>query len=310
MRIAHLSDLHVLALEGVPAARFANKRLTGYANLRFKRNHAHRSSYVRSILREIRSAAIDHVVITGDLTNLALESEFAAVREMIENDLGLTPSQVSIIPGNHDVYTRGAMVSRRFSSFFAEYITSDLPQLQANLEIGPFPYVHLREHAAIIGLSSAVPRLPLVAAGVIGRKQLHALECILAHPEVKKRLPVLLMHHPIHNFASSTKTMLEGLHDADALRDVLAATKHGLLLHGHLHKRMQQPLLTRDGSMQSVGATSASLAHKDGTKMAGFNVYDVDSEHHVKVFARVLHPATETFSTEIVPSVAESPLAR
>lgn len=61
--------------------------------------------------------------------------------------------------------------------------------------------------------------------------------------------------------------------------------------------------------MQSVGATSASLAHKDGAKMAGFNVYDIDSDHNVKVFARVLHPATETFSTEIVPSVLEAPIA-
>lgn len=305
MRIAHLSDLHILAMDGVPMARFANKRFTGYANLRFKRNHAHRSSYVASILREIHLEKIDHVVITGDLTNLALESEFGAVRTMIENELGLAPSRVSIIPGNHDVYTQGALTSKRFASFFADYVKSDLPQLSAELEIGHFPFVHLREHVAVIGLSSAVPRLPMVAAGVIGRKQLHALECILAHQEVKKRLPIVLMHHPIHNFASNTKTLVEGLHDAPQLRGVLDTLKHGLLLHGHLHRRMQQPLPTSQGSLQSVGATSASLSHKDTTKMAGFNVYDVDSAHNITMFARVLHPATETFSTEPVPAVLD-----
>ncbi len=303
MRIAHLSDLHILALDGVPAARFANKRLTGYANLRFKRNHAHRSSYVAAILREIRAEKIDHVVITGDLTNLALESEFTAVRTMLESEFGRDPSRVSIIPGNHDVYTSGAHRSKRFCSFFSEYVTSDLPELGADLEIGRFPYVHLREHVAVIGLSSAVPRLPMVAAGVMGRKQLQALGSILAHPEVKRRFPILLMHHPIHNFASNAKTLLEGLHDAPQLRAVLDRTKSGLLLHGHLHRRMQQPLATREGSMQSVGATSASLSHKDATKMAGFNVYDIDSAHNMTMFARVLHPATETFSTEPVPAV-------
>ena len=37
MRIAHLSDLHLLSLTGVPLRRFLNKRISGYANLRLKR---------------------------------------------------------------------------------------------------------------------------------------------------------------------------------------------------------------------------------------------------------------------------------
>jgi len=37
MRIAHFSDLHVLALGGVGWARYLNKRLTGVANLALRR---------------------------------------------------------------------------------------------------------------------------------------------------------------------------------------------------------------------------------------------------------------------------------
>ncbi|HEX7601758.1 MAG TPA: metallophosphoesterase, partial [Polyangiaceae bacterium] len=73
MHIAHFSDLHVLSLEGVGAMRFMNKRLSGLANLRFKRQHAHRTSYVRAVAKEIARVRADHVVVTGDLTNLALE---------------------------------------------------------------------------------------------------------------------------------------------------------------------------------------------------------------------------------------------
>ena len=47
MRIAHFSDLHVLALDGVPTHRFLNKRFTGWVNLRVKRAHKHRPSHVR-----------------------------------------------------------------------------------------------------------------------------------------------------------------------------------------------------------------------------------------------------------------------
>ena len=98
MRIAHFSDLHLLALDGVPARRFLNKRLTGWANLRLKRRSIHRAQYVRAIAREIGRLGVDHAVVTGDLTNLALETEFALARQVIEQDLGMDPASVTIVP--------------------------------------------------------------------------------------------------------------------------------------------------------------------------------------------------------------------
>ena len=172
MRIAHLSDLHVLALAGVSPFRFMNKRLTGYANLRLKRKHIHRRAYVEAIATEIARSKIDHVVVTGDLTNLALEAEFEAARELLEKGLGLSPRDVSVVPGNHDLYTSGALRARRFTEFFAEYIKSDLPELAAKTSLGAFPFVRLRGPCAIIGLTTAVPRLPFVASGKMGSQQL------------------------------------------------------------------------------------------------------------------------------------------
>jgi 3',5'-cyclic AMP phosphodiesterase CpdA len=189
IKVAHFSDLHVLDLDDVPFSRFLNKRITGYANLRFKRNHKHRSGYVGAIAREITLAGIDHVVITGDVTNLALESEFEAARALLEKDLGLDAHNVTIVPGNHDLYTRGSLLTKRFSTYFALYMQSDLPELAVDVGVGAFPIVKLRGHAAFIGLSSAVPRLPLVAAGKLGRAQLEALGRILSHPEVRRRTP-------------------------------------------------------------------------------------------------------------------------
>ena len=144
MRIAHLSDLHVLRLDGVGPHRFLNKRITGYANIRLKRGHTHHARYVRAIAREIVRAGVDHVAITGDITNLALDEEFAAAREILEADLGLSPSQVSIVPGNHDLYTGGAMRGRRFTKYFAEYLESDVADAAAEGGLGAFPFVKLR----------------------------------------------------------------------------------------------------------------------------------------------------------------------
>jgi 3',5'-cyclic AMP phosphodiesterase CpdA len=300
VRIAHFSDLHVLSLAGVGPHRFLNKRLSGYLNLRLKRKHVHRSAYVRAIAREVRQAEVDHVVITGDLTNLALEPEFELVREIIEDELGFHPSQVSVVPGNHDLYTRGAMRGRRFVRYFGAYVESDLP-FATNRGLGVFPFVRLRGPVALIGLSSAVPRPPFVAAGKLGVDQLEALGRLLEHPEVRKRTPVVLLHHPVHSPRSRMKALLEGLHDSRELARRLAGIEHGLLLHGHLHRRLRQELLTERGAIHAIGATSASLHHEDEAKMAGFNLYEFSEEGRlVKTEAHVLD-GQDRFHIEPVP---------
>ena len=307
MRIAHLSDLHVLALAGVPRHRFLNKRLTGYANLRFKRNHVHRSTYVTAIAEEIARSKIDHVVVTGDLTNLALETEFQAARDLLEDGLGLSPNDVSVVPGNHDLYTAGALKSRRFTQFFAEYIQSDLPELAAKTRLGPFPFVRLRGPCAIIGLTTAVPRPPFVASGTIGKLQLDALGKILSHPEVRKRTPVILLHHPLHNPPSKLKTLMEGLTDADELAAHLKAkvAADGLVLHGHLHRRQSKALSQDRRGIHVVGATSASLHHENRDRMAGFNVYEIAEDGKVGlVDARVFDADKATFETASIPVLA------
>lgn len=304
MRIAHFSDLHVLALDGVPRRRFLNKRFTGLVNLRVKREHKHRPGYVRAVAREITRAGADHVIITGDLTNLALEQEFEAVRALLEAELGFGPDQITVVPGNHDLYTRGAMRARRFSTVFARYIESDLPELSADLPLGRFPFVKLRGPVAVIGMTSAVPRPPLVASGELGAAQIAALARILAHDEVRRRTPVLALHHPAHNPDSKLKTLAEGLWDAAALVDALGPLSRGLVLHGHLHRRIQRSLETRSGRLLAVGATSASLHHDDEHRMAGFNVYELDEGAGTfGVEAHVLDPARESFHVGSVPKI-------
>jgi 3',5'-cyclic AMP phosphodiesterase CpdA len=293
----------VLALDGVKRTRFLNKRITGLLNLRLKREHKHRPGHVRAVAREVARAKVDHVVITGDLTNLALEQEFEAVKDLIENELQLDAEHVTIVPGNHDLYTRGAMKTQRFSRFFAPYLESDLPDLAADISLGRFPVVKLRGPLALIGMTSAVPRPPLVASGELGRAQLDALSRILAHDEVKRRTAILALHHPIHNPPSRLKTLVEGLVDADDLEDVVAPLHRGLLLHGHLHNRMQRTFPTKAGKLLAVGATSASLHHENEHRMAGFNLYEFDGGGDlVDVAAHVFDPEKDTFRIERVPT--------
>src|SRR5260370_19183774 len=155
MKIAHLSDLHLLSLDGVPFRRFLNMRASGWVNLRVTRGAIHRASYVRAVLRAVTEAHVDNVVVTGDLTNLALESEFDLARDVLTRELGMDPSTVTIVPGNHDLYTRGALRSARFGTYFSQWLESDLPGLARDAGRGLLPIVPRRGGGATVGLSSA-----------------------------------------------------------------------------------------------------------------------------------------------------------
>jgi 3',5'-cyclic AMP phosphodiesterase CpdA len=120
--------------------------------------------------------------------------------------------------------------------------------------------------------------LPFVAAGRIGPSQLDALARVLAHPEVSRRTPVVALHHPPHNPRSRLKTMIEGLEDAAVLWTNVRQIPVGMILHGHLHRRVQREDPTHGGRVVSVGATSASLEHHEQAKMAGFNVYEIGDD--------------------------------
>jgi 3',5'-cyclic AMP phosphodiesterase CpdA len=303
MKIAHFSDLHLLSLAGVPPHRFLNKRFTGWANLRLKRGAIHRAAYVRAVAREVSSGRFDHVVITGDLTNLALESEFQLTREVLSTELAMDRDAISILPGNHDIYTQGAFRSRRFERFLGPWLQSDLPDLAVDVGGGRFPVVKLRGPAAIIAMSSAVPQPPFVAAGELGSSQLAALARILEHPDVSRRIAVVALHHPIVHGWSRLKQRLEGLRDGYALLALLRSLPRGLVLHGHLHRRVQRTITTAHGAIQHVGATSASLQHEAPDRMAGFNVYEVDDRGVVHIEARVYEPMRDAFRSDDVPKV-------
>jgi hypothetical protein len=176
-------------------------------------------------------------------------------------------------------------------------MTSDI-----DIADGPFPYVRLRGPVALIGLSTAVPRPPLIAAGQFGRRQLEALARVLEHPEVQSRTPVLLQHHPWHNPPTRLHRLLEGLYDAEEQAELLQHVERGLLLHGHLHRRVHRLLPTRAGHIDAVGATSASLLHEREDRMAGFNLYEIDDHGVIRdISAHRFDPERGVFEHVAIP---------
>jgi 3',5'-cyclic AMP phosphodiesterase CpdA len=254
-RVVHISDPHVLSPGGVEwRAILFNKRITGYLNLIRNRGRVYRRAYLDIVL-EAASREADHLVVTGDITNLALESEFADARSLLDEVARRT--DVTVVPGNHDIYLPSLLRRRRFPHHFGHFLRSDLPELSLDLPAGSYPCVKLRGPVAIIALSSAVPRPPFDSSGSLGPVQLAAFEAVLAHPEVTRRTPVILVHHPPVDRRSRLARRLDGLVDAAAFRRCLGGLARGLVLFGHLHRRVRYRLTTAAGGLDVVGASGA-----------------------------------------------------
>src|SRR5262245_35694274 len=73
--LAHLSDPHVGPLPRPGLAALAGKRAFGFANWHLRRLGGHRPAALDAITEDVRSAMPDHIAVTGDLINIALEQE-------------------------------------------------------------------------------------------------------------------------------------------------------------------------------------------------------------------------------------------
>lgn len=295
LKLSHVSDLHVLAPLGVELRRVLfDKRVTGYVNLVTRRARVYRRDYLLAVL-EAAAKDADHLVVTGDLTNLSLEGEYEEACRLLGEVARTT--EVTVVPGNHDIYLPAIHHEGRFPHHFAPFIESDLPSLALDVPAGRFPTVKLRGPAAIIGLSSAIPRPPFVSAGHLGRDQLDALARVLEHPEVARRTPVVLVHHSPFDSRFRLEQLRGGLVDAKALRSALEPLSRGLVLYGHLHVRQRTSITTSRGGLDAVSATAAALDHPDDGVRAGFNRYVIDDSGVVSIEARVLDAEARAFRT-------------
>ena len=107
--LAHLSDPHLPPLPAPRLADLASKRALGYLNWTETDINSTARDVLDTLASDLQTQAPDHVAVTGDFVNLALEAEFAPARTWLES-VG-TPDRVTIIPGNHDAYVRATAAS-------------------------------------------------------------------------------------------------------------------------------------------------------------------------------------------------------
>lgn len=283
-QFAHISDLHLPPLPAVTAQDVLNKRLLGWMSWHRKRKKRHRPAVAAALERLLGDRRVDHICITGDVTNLGLAQEFQAADRWLAGFS--SPDTLTFVPGNHDAYTTAAVDAMWLH--FGRWLPDG------------FPSVTRRDGVLFIGVSSAVPTPPFAATGRVGAGQLQRLASILDDTRREDAFRILLIHHPP---AAGIVGRRKALTDAGALQSVLRDRSVDLLLHGHGHHAAQYQLACAGSPVPVFGAGSATLSHEALRRTGHLHLFQLDDDA-LRVAHYHYRPEQECFvpgREEVVP---------
>jgi 3',5'-cyclic AMP phosphodiesterase CpdA len=239
---AHLSDLH-LSPDRYPE----------------------RSVSFRASLDQSMKMGVDHIVITGDITNQARKIEFDHFTEIV-NEYGLNDGKkMTVVAGNHDIFGgpyhaedvlefpsickatdyagRVAAFHRATEKLFAgsQFLSRD----------AVFPFVKIFGDVAFIGMNSvahwSAMKNPIGSNGHVDDDQFELVESLLESTVLRgKRIFIAVHHHFSKNEKTPGRSKLERLWKAIEATTMKLRKKKRLLnlfsrtniegvLHGHIH---------------------------------------------------------------------------
>ncbi|MFP6632361.1 MAG: metallophosphoesterase [Planctomycetota bacterium] len=285
MRIAHFSDIHVTASTGdIPWRAMFSKRIVGWLNLQLlgrEEDFREAEEITAALVKDIQQVGADHILFTGDLTGLALDSEFERARLLLAPILD--SENITGIPGNHDFYVPAAAKDGTYDRHFGSWERSEL----AN----PPPIVRLLgEEAALIALRDSRPNAFHDSSGMVGDDQLKKLDAVLADPALEGRRKLLALHYGPRRSTGEPDSRFHGLRDAEELLAAASAGGVELLLHGHLHNRF---VLPAGGSTPITIATPGSATHSRYEQ--AYHLIDLGPEG-IELSARRYDPGSGGFS--------------
>jgi 3',5'-cyclic AMP phosphodiesterase CpdA len=258
MRIAHLSDVHMLDAR---PSRARSGYSMGHHFLSFGRplDAELRKRKLAHALSASQRVGADHIVISGDLTEIGTPGEFETLAEVL-HDSGIPADRMTLVPGNHDLYTSAEAWKWALQGPLAAFkeTSADRPG-------------RVVEAAGVRLLPVDVARHQPVtrSAGWIGDQELETIQRHGADRGLSDRPLVVVQHHP--PFVRTTKALhwIDGLVGAKHLMSLLETFRHLFVLHGHLHSAVNRALGC--GVARILGATAVV----DDRESSRVRLYDV-----------------------------------
>ncbi|MCX8036577.1 MAG: metallophosphoesterase [Candidatus Sumerlaeia bacterium] len=311
-RIAHLSDLHISADRSGLRSRW--RSWVG-------KSQAKNLVNLQTVLSDLAAQDIDHIVITGDLTNGAKEEEFDALKQALGD--WLQSDRLTVLPGNHDLSYRRVRPGMalhecprklwHFVSHFPGLFPSHYPPEMRHAKKQLFPFVKSLDggHIALIVIDTTghltTKAGPFNSFGQVGLAQLAELRAILKNPWLHNCIKIVAMHH--HPMIVPIATMFDSfkyLFQSKQLLDLLYESRIELVIHGHKHHPFCWQSHTFRGHDMIVICAGPPDAYA-GAKSSDlvYNIYSIVG-HRIAIHYRTC-PASQRPKTEFSHIHASKP---
>lgn len=200
MRIGHLSDFHLLE----PNYRAERRARVEYLSLWRRIDPTGRAERAARALAA--AVPLDHVVVTGDLTEDGHPSQLRLFREILEAS-GLRRDQVTLVPGNHDAY------DTHWQEILCDW-----------LRVEPFR----KDGVAVVPVITAVSQFFGRSSGKVDVATLRATISALTDEVI-----LLVQHHPPFKVLWQA---VHGLREYAEAAGLMESDRRIHVLHGHTHK--------------------------------------------------------------------------
>ena len=264
-KIVHISDIHLPLYNIKPKiSQLFSKRIFGYLNWVLIRKKKLNTYDINKLINIINNQYFDHIIITGDIVNIALPEEIQVANKYLK--LLNNKNNISIVPGNHEAYVKKSL--NKILNEWSIYMKDDFNHLIINNNKNQFPYLKIKNNIAIIGLSTACSSLPGLAIGKIGIKQINKLIKILKFLSKYSIFKILIMHHPPYNNKSYWNKRLI---DSSTLLDIIKCYEIHLILHGHMHNNSIETIQSLYNKVFVLGAPATFLL-KNNLSFIKYNI--------------------------------------
>jgi 3',5'-cyclic AMP phosphodiesterase CpdA len=258
VRIAHLSDMHLLEPRSAGRDYSLSAKLVSMSR---PLEPVARTAKLRQALEHARLHGADHVVISGDLTEVGEPSQFEQLA-MTLHESRIEPSSITLVPGNHDAYgpPNGwkQALEGPLHAFAASSATSaGKVVVRGDLVLLP---IDVSRHQSIAR-----------AGGELTEAAAEAVRRCLADTAHAKKAVVVVQHHPPFGLPRSTWQFLSGLRGYGKLVELLTHHPEVQLLHGHLHRAMDRIV----GGLGRARVFGASATVDDLLGLPRVRLYDV-----------------------------------
>lgn len=266
MKLAHISDLHL--------------------NTLFNDSNPLK---IKKLIKYISSKSVDHLVISGDLTDNADEGDLNLLKKILTKEGFVSSSKLTIVPGNHDIFGGPQKPIDIFSfpdkckevnyneklEMFTKIFNESFENTITFSKENQYPFIKIVNNILIIGINSVAQyskyKNPFASNGEVNLYHFNILnELFQKYIDVDYYKVAVIHHH--FNKIKNTKRSIAGIWQNIEKQTMKLKKKKRLIslfkkydvdivLHGHIHynefyERKGIPFLNAGASISGYSGKS------------------------------------------------------